>query len=382
MGYRRRWEVLQSSKNGKWTLAEDKALRLEIDRLTAGEYKMGGYGMWVAAAKALDTGRSARDCYWRWSNALRTMHGVKNTPTRLPGIHMNEWSDEESRRLEHAIGLLTSVTDHQEAIRAAEQKEPWLLVSTRSEFNMPRGFWIAVARAVGTRTAQQCRMKVELENERRRLDEQRQRLSTKKKPAQMTVDEVLLLERAVAEHGAKWEYIRKHCLPHIPAVVLKCTHKGCKHLESKYSVRIVDTDPRKMLINYKGGTEAMRRTGADGRYDPGGSVCLVRVPGQESCMTPFRLALLQVRTQKSKPLRRLRPQQFIPAAYRSAQQYPSLQKAEFYDNLIASMAVHGCDWAAVGKDVKLPPFVCYNIAKRIAEITPALKLVSPINSAP
>ncbi|KAI8319818.1 hypothetical protein GQ54DRAFT_278852, partial [Martensiomyces pterosporus] len=111
MGYRRRWEVLQSTNRGKWTLAEDLQMRQVVRTLRAESQKMGEHGWWVSVADALGTGRSPRDCHLRWHNALKSVGGA----------------------------------------------EPWLVLSARSSSNLPRGFWKQVAELVGARTAQQCR---------------------------------------------------------------------------------------------------------------------------------------------------------------------------------------------------------------------------------
>ncbi|KAI7823703.1 hypothetical protein BX661DRAFT_186272 [Kickxella alabastrina] len=348
--YKRRWEVLQTNKQGAWTLADDDALAQVIGQLskrgmTPGFY----YGFWEVVAKALNTGRSARDCYWRWNYPLaKTLK--------------NKWSVEERERLVAAVDLITHVSDPLRAVDHANKSESWLVVSAASNKNLPRGFWIQVANVVGTRTAQQCRIEWNVQ-------------SVGAGPQTMSVDELKQMVRLVGVHGKKWEFLRMHYFAHLSAYKLMAAYRGWKYASRRLKVDLHTIDPDTMLVGYQGGLTALRPTGPDGLYDPNGNICEVTGLSPETPLTPFYLALARILPGKPKwPWRatfKRRPM-FIPRAFSQNTSLQRLHATGVIERMVALIYRHNGDLRAVSKQMGMPLHRCHRLAEKLKRVLPSL----------
>ncbi|KAJ2897961.1 hypothetical protein IWW38_001548, partial [Coemansia aciculifera] len=285
MSYRRRWEVLQATKQGAWTLTEDRKLEQNVAAL-AQTKKFGSYGWWVQIARLMDTERSPRDCYWRWSNVINKPGGAPNASLRASDLNTETWLEDELSRFDGALSALLDTGDSAAAIDRASEEEPWLVPVVEPRFTQPAGFWILISEMVGTRTAQQCRNYwVALD----RLSKSGSRL----RKAAMSIAETKQLARLVEKHGRKWQFIQEHHFPHLPRGYLFKVYAQWMATASAYKVDLHSVNPEEMLVDYTpGACTALRRTGANGLYDPSGSMCFVRVAQSVSPLVPFHLALI------------------------------------------------------------------------------------------
>ncbi|KAJ2578214.1 hypothetical protein GGH95_003439, partial [Coemansia sp. RSA 1836] len=363
MSYRRRWEVLHATNQGAWTLAEDRKLVRSVEILVQRQ-PFGSYGWWVQIAKLMNTKRSPRDCYWRWNH----------TAHKLSGVNINKWSEDEQRRFDDALLTLMDTSDSDAAVDRARQEEPWLMPAVEPRFTQPAGFWILLSQMMGTRTAQQCRSQWVL------LD----RLSKfGGRPSKMilSIAETKQLARIVEQHGKKWGYIQDQHFPQIPSNYLSSIYDQWTGTADKYKIDLYTVNPEEMLIDYKpGACTALRRTGADGLYDPDGTLRIVRVFHSRSPLVPFRLALMSSidRGQYREGLRSgetpINSRSFIPKG-RSVSHEADLRRCgtDTLNRLITSLAVFGEDWVAVGKNMGLRASKCQSLYQDAVKIMPSIK---------
>ncbi|KAJ2889628.1 hypothetical protein GGI21_006493, partial [Coemansia aciculifera] len=156
---RRRWEEIQPKLLGKWTKSEDSDLAQAIQKYTESGRKMGEHGSWVAVARMLQTNRSPRQCFTRWTQALLPHQGKALPFTRLTSIRGWRWSESEVALLNAAMAAIEQVPDPPDTVRRAQTHEPWLLVARDPEGQFLPHYWTFIASCVGTRTAAQCKAK-------------------------------------------------------------------------------------------------------------------------------------------------------------------------------------------------------------------------------
>ncbi|KAJ2466119.1 hypothetical protein GGI02_004475, partial [Coemansia sp. RSA 2322] len=287
MNYRRRWEVLHSTNQGTWTLVEDKKLDNVISTMVNSEQPFGSRGWWVKAARLLDTKRSARDCYWRWNYALKKLRGVSDSPVRINGKNIMRWSEDENRRLANAVRALTDPGELGAIVDRVCDEEPWLLLNMNTSRNMPIGFWLHVAGVVGTRTAQQCRLRWLIKQNYFKLGDTSTRTFT-------SIGEIKQLARLIERHGRKWEYLSATYYPQLKPRYLMFVYNEWARVADMYKVDPQTIDPEKILVDYAPGKRmAFRPTGTDGMYNPNGALKLVKRRRAISPMLPFHLALMR-----------------------------------------------------------------------------------------
>ncbi|KAJ2789410.1 hypothetical protein GGI18_002422 [Coemansia linderi] len=373
MNYRRRWEVLHSTNQGAWTLAEDRKLERSVRTLLQGR-ATAKYGWWVQVAKLMNTKRTPRDCYWRWNSTVFRLSGASYVPLRTQGVNIRTWSEEEKRRFDDALSALTNSKDSTEDVERAREREPWLVLEVEPPFTLPAGFWLLVAEAVGTRTAQQCRA---------HWLAPKHSYDSHQLPKDMilSVPEAKRLVRIVAKIGAKWRFIEERYFPQTPYRRLFTIYSQWKKTADKYKVDLLAIDPEAMLIGYKpGASMAFRRTGPDGFYDPNGVLRIVKVRPSRSPLVPYLLALKQspdrYRALEGSRTRldALKPRRFIAKRMEAPYDADLLHHGtDTLNQLIMSLKVHGEDWVAIGKDVGLRASLCRRLYKDAAKILPSLK---------
>ncbi|KAJ2492323.1 myb-like DNA-binding protein bas1 [Coemansia sp. RSA 2050] len=373
MSYRRRWEVLQSTNQGAWTLAEDRKLERSV-RMLSHDKAIAKYGWWVQVAKLMDTKRTPRDCYWRWNSTVFRLSGASDVPLRTQGVNIRTWLEEEKRRFDGALSALTDSKDSTEDVERAREKEPWLVPEVEPPFTQPAGFWLLVAEAVGTRTAQQCRAHwLALKSS----------YGCHQIPNDtiLSVPEAKRLVRIVEKLGKRWRFIGEHYFPQTPYHCLFSIYYQWKKIADKYKVDLLAIDPEAMLIGYKPGSSmALRRTGSDGYYDPNGTLRIVKVRPSRSPLVPFLLALkpsldrYRVLEGPKPRLDAAKPRRFIVKRTEASYDADLLHHGtDTLNQLIRSLKVHGEDWVAIGKDVGLRASLCQRLYKDAVKILPSLK---------
>ncbi|KAJ2907599.1 hypothetical protein GGI21_003726, partial [Coemansia aciculifera] len=150
---------------------------------------------------------------------------------------------------------------------------------------------------------------------------------------------------------------------------------------SAYKVDLHSVNPEDMLVDYTpGACTALRRTGANGLYDPSGSMCFVRVAQSVSPLVPFHLALIpsigdgQVSRLKKTKESVLKLFSFVPKdQYAPHDADLAHCGTDTLNRLVTALAAHGEDWIAVGKDVGLRASKCKRLYQDAVKILPSLK---------
>ncbi|KAJ2075300.1 hypothetical protein GGH13_000707 [Coemansia sp. S155-1] len=373
MSYKRRWEVLHASNQGAWTLAEDRKLERSVEIL-AQRKPCNKYGLWVHVAKLMNTKRTPRDCYWRWHNTVERLPGAFDSPLRTEGVNIKTWSEEELRRFDAALSALMDSADSAAAVDRARDKEPWLVPMVEPPFTQPAGFWVLVAENVGTRTAQQCRAHWQAVKNTSQFGD---------RPSDMimSVSETKSLARLVEQHGKRWTYIHEQHFPQVPAHHLCSVYDQWRKTTDRYQVDLHAVDPEKVLIDYKPGScTALRRTGANGLYDPNGTLRIVKVYQSKSPLVPFRLALMPSldRFRSLEGLKSgviaFKPRSFIVKGNEASHDADLLHcGTDTLNRLIRSLAAYGEDWVAIGKDMGLRASKCQRLYNNAVKIMPSMK---------
>ncbi|KAJ2823792.1 hypothetical protein GGI24_003590 [Coemansia furcata] len=381
MSYKRRWEVLHSTNQGAWTLAEDRKLARSVETLVQRKL-VPKYGWWVQVAKLLNTKRTPRDCYWRWNHALRNLPGAPDLPFHTKGVNINSWSEEEHCRFDAALSALTTTSDSAAAVDRAREKEPWLVPTVEPQFTQPAGFWLLVAEMVGTRTAQQCRGHWLIVHRRSQFGS---------KPSEMiaSISETKRLARVVEQYGKKWKYIQDEYFPQIPYNYLCSIYDQWKLTADRYQVDLHTIDPEKMLIDYKpGACTALRRTGDDGLYDPNGTLRIVKVYNSRSPLVPFRLALMRSfdHCQYLEGLKTAEttsnPLSFVLKGMEGTDDAQLLRcSTDTLNRLIRSLTAYGEDWVAIGKDMGMRASQCQRLYQGAVKILPSIRAAALIGDA-
>ncbi|KAJ2587744.1 hypothetical protein H4R99_008042, partial [Coemansia sp. RSA 1722] len=356
--YRSRWNRLKPTTRGAWTREDNESLRKAMEKV----HKMSCFdkkrkGFWNAVALEIKhTGRSAHDCSTHWTALVQGRAGGKR----------QAWSQEEIHRLSAALDMVACVSDPPDRAAQIERSEPWLVPPMASSTNLVRGFWLDIARIVGTRSPHQCRIRCQQLNRRQRQQQQQHQRDGEI----MTVEEVKQLATLAVKYNNRWEYIRHRFFPRVPARQLMLTYRDWQSTSKKYRVDLNGIDPLAMLPGYTGGLQALRPTGIDGKYDPNGSLELVWMKNQVNSMTPFKLALRIVDDMS----RRRKDKKYGPFISKDASNSALLQwtSPHAIDKVVAAIGKHGSDMDAVAREAGLPLELCRTIAKGVVSVLPSM----------
>ncbi|KAJ1892563.1 hypothetical protein LPJ66_006272 [Kickxella alabastrina] len=349
---RRRWEVLQPKHGSAWSKAEDTDLANIIGQHTELGYALGDMGLWVKVSQQLKTNRSPRQSHARWTKTLLPRQGKALPFTRFERIRGWVWSDEEVGRLRAAVAVVSESSDSQNAIDCAQEFEPWLLIGINTAETLKPQYWTSIASQVGTRTAAQCVSKWN-------------NLLGQLKGTSITTDQAKRLAALVKTHGRKWGFLAHNYFPDQSPVDLCYAYSLWRRVEKKYGVDLLNIDPFSMIRDFDG-RSAMRPTGADGNYDPNGSVVRVFKSGSSSFMTPYTLALANTsfRKRKSGMLR------VIGLVHNP---HGGLLPVKAIDKLVAALSRHSNDWVSISREVGLPITVCRRYAEGLASSLNSVK---------
>ncbi|KAJ2744657.1 hypothetical protein GGI20_002798 [Coemansia sp. BCRC 34301] len=372
MSYRRRWEVIHATNQGAWTLAEDRKLARSMETL-AQRQPFGSYGWWVQIAKLMKTKRTPRDCYWRWNNTLQKTGSASSTPPRKNRIEAR-WLEDELRRFDYAILAITDTSDSAASVDRARKEEPWLVPDVEPGFTQPRGFWNFISEMVGTRTAQQCRSHLQLVGRQTKVASHPIKMM-------LSIAETKKLARIVEQHGKKWRFIQERYFPQVPQDYLATSYYQWAATADKYKVDLHAINPEEMLVGYvRGACTALRRTGANGLYDPNGTLRIVRVARNRSPLVPFRLALMPA-VDGSQRIEGFSSGEYLSKSHSVISKTLAASYevdmlccgTDTLNRLIKSLAALGEDWIAIGKDMGMRASVCQRLYQDAVKIMPSIK---------
>ncbi|KAJ2720915.1 hypothetical protein GGI07_004311 [Coemansia sp. Benny D115] len=351
-----RYSVLTSSRNGLWTEVEDRTLceiigDLKTQGMAPGSY----YGFWVLVSEKLATGRTPRDCQKRWSYID-------------VDVNRHTWSQDERAKIQSAVDLLSHLSNLPEDVAHARSSEPWLLITDNGQSSrLPKGFWHQVSKAVGSRSPHQCMMEWISRHE----------ICLGQPKYTSSFEEAKRLAQLIEQHGRKWEYIHRNFMPHITPHNLFLMYSEWLRAIEDFGPNVFDVDPSDRLVDYKGGTTALRPTGSDGLYDPSGPVRKVYIRHPKIALTSVYLAFL--RADASGRLRL--PRKSNKTSTKRGFAIPQLSDKRAYnrvgrlagtaEKLVESIIRRNGDMKAVSKDMKAPRSECIRAAKAVSQVIPS-----------